>query len=144
MPIYLSKKSRFANNSPISFIFNFWSRVASPWLNVKAQENRKIYLWGKLYFLLGLLVWVIANLSYAQNTPLTQALNLLSTYTGPIHTTQIMFNLGATLLFVSILYQALCFKLCYQSCAWCAIACEQALFFGKGWKSGQVCEEFFI
>ena len=25
-PIYLSKQSKFATNSPISFIFNFWSR----------------------------------------------------------------------------------------------------------------------
>ena len=26
-----------------------------PWLNVKAQENLKIYFWGKIHFVLGLL-----------------------------------------------------------------------------------------
>ena len=69
MPICLSEKHKFATNSPISSIWR---------LNVKAQENFKIYLWGKLHFVLGLLARDIANHSYAQNIPLTQALKPLS------------------------------------------------------------------
>ena len=64
MPICLSETSKFATNSPISFIY---------WSKVKAQENLKIYLWGKPHFVLGLLARDIA-----QNIPLTQALNPLS------------------------------------------------------------------
>ena len=41
-------------------------------LNVKAQENLKIYFWGKVHFVVD-----IANHLYSQNTPLTQALNPL-------------------------------------------------------------------
>ena len=48
-------------------------------LNVKVQENLKMYLWGKIHFVLGLLARDIANHSYAPNTPLTQALNPLRT-----------------------------------------------------------------
>ena len=46
-------------------------------LNVKAQENLKIYFWGKVHFVLGLLARDIANYSFAQDTSLTQALNPL-------------------------------------------------------------------
>ena len=38
MQSYLSEQSKFATNSPISFILIF---------NVKAKEDLKIYLWGK-------------------------------------------------------------------------------------------------
>ena len=44
-------------------------------LNVKAQENLKIYFCGKIHFVLGLLARDTANHSYIQNTPLTLALN---------------------------------------------------------------------
>ena len=43
MPIYLTKQSEFAANSPMSFIFNFCSRDKWPSINVKAQEDPKIY-----------------------------------------------------------------------------------------------------
>ena len=72
MPICLSKQSKtakqskFATNSPVFFIFN-----------IKAQESLKIYFWGKIRFVLGLLARDIASHSYAQSTPLTQALNPL-------------------------------------------------------------------
>ena len=47
-------------------------------LNVKAQENLKIYFWGKVHFVVGLLARAISNYSYVQNVSLTQALNPLS------------------------------------------------------------------
>ena len=65
-PSYLSKQSKFATNSPISFIFNFWSR------------DKKIEFWGKVHFVLGLLARDIDIQWYAQNIPLSQALNPLS------------------------------------------------------------------
>ena len=43
MPIYSSKLSKFANNSPILFIFNFWSRDM-------AQEDLKQWKRQQLYF----------------------------------------------------------------------------------------------
>ena len=42
------------------------------------QENFKIYFWGKIHFVLGLLERDISNHSYAPNKPLTQVLNPLS------------------------------------------------------------------
>ena len=47
-------------------------------LDVKTQENLKIYFWEKVSFFLGLLARDIANFPYAQHTSLTQALNPLS------------------------------------------------------------------
>ena len=41
--IFLSKQSKFATNSPMSFIFSFWSRDKWPEINVKAQEDPRIY-----------------------------------------------------------------------------------------------------
>ena len=46
-------------------------------LNVKAQENLKIYFWGKVHFVLGFLAKDIAIYLYSQNTSLTQALKPL-------------------------------------------------------------------
>ena len=43
----------------------------------KAQENLKIYFWGKIHFVLSLLARDISNHSYVPNTPLTQALKPL-------------------------------------------------------------------
>ena len=45
-----------------------------PQLNVKVQENLKIYFWEKVQFVLGLLAGNIGNYAYAQMTSLTQAL----------------------------------------------------------------------
>ena len=39
----------------------------------KTQENLKIYFWGKIHLVLGLLARDIANHSYAQNKRVTQA-----------------------------------------------------------------------
>ena len=38
---------------------------------VKAQENLKMYFWGKVHFVLDLQARDIANYSYAQNTSFT-------------------------------------------------------------------------
>ena len=46
-------------------------------LNVKAQENLKIYFWGKVHFVLGFLAKDIAIYLCSQNTSLTQALKPL-------------------------------------------------------------------
>ena len=80
MPICLSKQSKFATNSPISFIFDFLSRHMSLDHN-KTLRHKKIsrFSFGeKNSFCLGLLARDIANHSYAQNTSLTQVLNPLS------------------------------------------------------------------
>ena len=59
MPICLSKQSKtvkqskFATNSPVFFISN-----------IKAQESLKIYFWGKIHFVLGLLARDIASNSF--------------------------------------------------------------------------------
>ena len=43
MPIYSSKLSKFANNSPILFIFNFWSRdMAQEDLEQNENDNNFI------------------------------------------------------------------------------------------------------
>ena len=84
----ISKERKLANNSTISFIFNFWSHDM-----VLAQENLNIYLWGKKHFVLGLLVRDSANHSYVPNTPLTQALN-------PLHKHLQVTNLVELYLFV--------------------------------------------
>ena len=47
-------------------------------MNAKAQENLKIYFWGKVHFVLGLLTRDIANYSFAQITSFSQAFNPLS------------------------------------------------------------------
>ena len=75
MLICLSKQSKFAT---IQFLV-IW-HVKWPWLNFKAQENLKIYFWPKIHFFLDLLARDIANHSYAPNTTLTQALNVLSNF----------------------------------------------------------------
>ena len=41
----ISKERKLANNSTISFIFNFWSHDM-----VQAQDNLNIYFWGKKTF----------------------------------------------------------------------------------------------
>ena len=84
----ISKERKLANNSTISFIFNFWSHDM-----VQAQENLNIYFWGKKHFVLGLLVRDIANHLYVPNTPLTQALN-------PLHKHLQVTNLVELYLFV--------------------------------------------
>ena len=48
-----------------------------PKLNVKAQDDLKIYFGKKFQFVLGLLVGDIFIQLYAPNPPLTQALNPL-------------------------------------------------------------------
>ena len=68
MPSYLSEQSKFATNSPISFILI---------LNVKAKEDLKIYFWGKKLFCSRYYSRYTTNQSYAPNTPLTKALTLL-------------------------------------------------------------------
>ena len=77
MPICLSKQSKFSTNF-LHFQFLVTGHVTWPQLKVKAQENLKIYLWGKIHCVLGLLARDIAKYSHGQNTPLSQALNPLS------------------------------------------------------------------
>ena len=78
----ISKERKLANNSTISFIFNFWS-----------HNMVQAHFWGKKHFVLGLLVRDIANHSYVPNTPLTQALN-------PLHKHLQVTNLVELYLFV--------------------------------------------
>ena len=79
MPICLSKKSKFATNSPISLIFNFWSRDMSRDHNETLRHKKTSrFTFGENIIILALLARDIANHSYAENTPLTQALNPLS------------------------------------------------------------------
>ena len=58
---------------PLFSIVVTW-HVTWPQLNVKVQENLKIYFWEKVQFVLGLLAGNIGNYAYAQMTSLTQAL----------------------------------------------------------------------
>ena len=44
---------------------------------MKLSFNLKIYFWGKIHFVRGLLARDIANYSYSSNTHLTQAFNLV-------------------------------------------------------------------
>ena len=53
--IYPDKLYNSLTNSPISFIFNFWSQDISHYHNFKAQEDLKTYLWGKFHSVLGTL-----------------------------------------------------------------------------------------
>ena len=80
MPICLFKQSKFATNSLISFIFNFWSRDMSLDHNETLRHKKisRFFFGEKNSFCLGLLARGIANHSYVQNTPLTQVLNPLS------------------------------------------------------------------
>lgn len=70
--IYPDKLYNSLTNSPISFIFNFWSQDISHYHNFKAQEDLKTYLWGKISFCSRYTREDIANRS---STSLTQTLN---------------------------------------------------------------------
>ena len=77
--ICLSKLSKFATNSPNSFIFNFWLREMSRDHNETLRHKKTSrFTFGEKFILFCLLVIDIANHSYAQNTPLLQALDPLS------------------------------------------------------------------
>ena len=77
--ICLSKLSKFATNSPNSFIFNFWLRDMSRDHNETLTHKKTWrFTFGGKFILFCLLAIDIANHSYAQNTPLLQALNPLS------------------------------------------------------------------
>ena len=77
--ICLSKLSKFATNSPNSFIFNFWSREMSRDHNETLRHKKTSrFTFGEKFILFCLLAIDIANHSYAQNTPLLQALDPLS------------------------------------------------------------------
>ena len=78
MPICLSKKSKFATNSPISLIFNFWSRDMSRDQKLKMRDIGELvanetlrhkktsrFTFGENIIILGLLARDIANHSYA-------------------------------------------------------------------------------
>ena len=67
---FVSKQSNFATNSPISFIFNFWSLDHN--LTFRHTNTSRFTL-GKVQFVPGLLAGNIANYAYAQSTSLTQA-----------------------------------------------------------------------
>ena len=71
MPICLFKQSKFATNSLISFIFNFWSRDMSLDHNetLRHEKISRFSFGEKNSFCLGLLARGIANHSYAQNRP---------------------------------------------------------------------------
>ena len=58
--IYLAE-SEFTNNSPISFIFNFWS-IIDHIIKRYTQEELKIYFWEKFHFVQGILARDIASL----------------------------------------------------------------------------------
>ena len=60
MSIFLSKQSRFATNSPISFIFNLIIRR-------EGTKKPQDLLLGKIYFVLSLLARNTANHSYASS-----------------------------------------------------------------------------
>ena len=77
--ICLSKLSKFATNSPNSFIFNFWLREMSRDHNETLRHKKTSrFTFGEKLILFCLLAIDIANDSYAQNTPLLQALDPLS------------------------------------------------------------------
>ena len=77
--ICLSKLSKFATNSPNSFIFNFWLREMSRDHNETLRHKKTSrFTFGEKFILFCLLAIDIANHSYAQNTPLLQALDPLS------------------------------------------------------------------
>ena len=77
--ICLSKLSKFATNSPNSFIFNFWLREMSRDHNETLRHKKTSrFTFGERFILFCLLAIDIANHSYAQNTPLLQALDPLS------------------------------------------------------------------
>ena len=77
--ICLSKLSKFATNSPNSFIFNFWLREMSRDHNETLRHKKTSrFTFGEKLILFCLLAIDIANHSYAQNTPLLQALDPLS------------------------------------------------------------------
>ena len=77
--ICLSKLSKFATNSLNSFIFNFWLREMSRDHNETLRHKKTSrFTFGEKFILFCLLAIDIANHSYAQNTPLSQALNPLS------------------------------------------------------------------
>ena len=77
--ICLSKLSKFATNSPNSLIFNFWLREMSRDHNETLRHKKTSrFTFGEKFILFCLLAIDIANHSYAQNTPLSQALDPLS------------------------------------------------------------------
>ena len=77
--ICLSKLSKFATNSPNSFIFNFWLREMSRDHNETLRHKKTSrFTFGEKFILFCLVAIDIANHSYAQNTPLLQALDPLS------------------------------------------------------------------
>ena len=77
--ICLSKLSKFATNSPNSFIFNFWLREMSRDHNETLRHKKTSrFTFGEKFILFCLLAIDIANHSYAQNTLLLQALDPLS------------------------------------------------------------------
>ena len=92
--ICLSKLSKFATNSPNSFIFNFWLREMSRDHNETLRHKKTSrFTCGEKFILFFLLAIDIANHSYAQNTPLLQALDPLSRHkSGEISRTSLYFE----------------------------------------------------
>ena len=64
-------------------VLHLQSQGKAPW----ERDYLKIYFWGKIQFVLGLLARDIANQSYAPNTPLNQAFEppLRKHYSGNMH-----------------------------------------------------------
>ena len=63
MPLCLSQQSKFATNSPISFIFNFWPRDKSRFHNKTSRHKKtsRFTFEEKIHFVLGLLATDIAS-----------------------------------------------------------------------------------
>ena len=63
MPLCLSQQSKFATNSPISFIFNFWPRDKSRFHNKTSRHKKtsRFTFEEKIHFGLGLLATDIAS-----------------------------------------------------------------------------------
>ena len=78
MPIYLSKRSKFVTNSPISFIFLYFHVTCHVTIIKRSGTRRPQDLLLNKFHFVGLLARGIANQSSGPNTPLTQALSPFS------------------------------------------------------------------